>query len=326
MPQRKHYFLVLFLTLAAQSLVAQYTPLLSLSRYNWVSINPAVIEKSYIFNEKKPVLIQLAHRQPIAAIEDGPSLSFASVEIKPKVTLRQEAKGGFKAGIAFSNDKIGGFNKFGIAGNFSRFFHLGNETYLHLGISATFFSQQLDITKDDFKVPETKVILLQNEQALSGNLGIFYRYQNKFYTGISSPQLIHFNTTRGNRDFTNLPKERSFYWLIGGFVNLNRSKDESIIFEPTLMLRYTPHLLFQDFFINNPISGDLNLRFHFQHTFSLGIGYSTNKYLQSEVGIRLGDAPTVTFELAYQIPTGGQLRNLGQILEARCIIAIPSNN
>ncbi|MEM1118964.1 MAG: PorP/SprF family type IX secretion system membrane protein [Bacteroidota bacterium] len=326
-PQKILIILSFFLFAAPFGLLAQSNSSLALSRYNWTIINPAALEKAYLFNESERWQLQTAHRQSAIGLQNAPNLSFLAVDFKP-VTDREDEKEsvGHKFGFALLRDKFGAFHQIQTLLNYAIYLPLGSERFFHIGISGSFLTQQLNVTRQDFKIPEPKAPLLQNEDAFQANVGIYYRHLQRFYTGFSAPQRVKKKIKRGERTSSNLPRTISYYWISGGFIDLKRGKAKNYYLEPTLVMRYTPDVTFQRSFVNqpfnNPFSSDLTFRAHFlPQRFAVGVGYSTNGYTQTEFNFRFGDTPNLTCELAYQFSTR-QRTNFGSSFEVRVLFAI----
>lgn len=324
---RDQFFKLVFTSLClciAFTALAQQTPYLSFYRYNWQVVNPAAMDKSFIFNEHRPFIISGNYRQQWIGLEGAPKFFYASMEHKP--VNDQQFSYPIKWGFQGFGDVTDGYETYGGYGNFSYFIPFLNPRgqFLHIGISAGIIQQKTALDEGDFDIPEPDLNANVKWYA-DFAMGVFYRHKREWYVGISSPQVLSpvLGQTDGKRW---LPTERThhYYLMAGGFIEGYNFEG---ILEPSLWLRYAPGLGYQTLGNDIPVSADLNLRYHSyarvdQVTYWLGGGVGTSKYAHLEAGINFpfeaivnsaGDKLGVGF--IFSLPFGQNGLNLGNSLE-----------
>lgn len=113
--------------------------------------------------------------------------------------------------------------------------------------------------------------------------GIYYN-SDKFYVGLSSPQILE-NALPGNKDYqSKLNKQHFHLFLMTGYV---LALNEDFKLKPSLLLKGVK---------GAPVEGDVNLNLWIRNTFSIGAQYRTNAdvsglfELQATPQIRIGYA------------------------------------
>ncbi len=141
---------------------------------------------------------------------------------------------------------------------------------------------------------EEAVVTDNIENRFSPNVGLgVYYHSNKFYVGLSAPNLLeteHFdgsNTDANSPDF--LSKDRINFYLITGYViNLN----DELKFKPALLTKVVG---------GAPLQVDLSANFLFAERFSFGAAYRWDAALSALAGFQITDQ--IMVGLAYDKET-----------------------
>ena len=199
----RRYTIVLFLSLAAVTVRAQYD--VSFSHY-WAmepSFKPAAIGKEAKLNVAGAYAIQLA------GFEHNPKTMYAAADM-PFYAMNSY----HGVGIQFMNDAIGLFThkRFGLQYAYQPQLWGGK---LSLGVQATMLSETFDGSKldvidtSDRALPNSSV----NGTALDLSVGIYYKHRN-WYAGVS---VLHLNAPKVEIGERNEIDVTSTYYLTGGY-------------------------------------------------------------------------------------------------------------
>lgn len=308
---------------------AQLTPYQSFFQYNWQIINPAAIDKSYIYDEPREFIVSASYRKQWFGVANSPETYFVSVEHKSSGT-KNRFSSGVKYGFQAYRDKADDLSHNGFYGNFSYYFPIASSgKFIHIGTTVGFLWQQLNLNPNDFKVPEQSGFELPSRNFFDVNVGIFYRDKRKFYAGISIPQLLSLDFNDGFAPSEERQTQKFYNLILGGFIDSDTydrfGNGSTWVIEPSIWLRYTPGLTFQSLINDRPFSGDANLKFHYNQTIWFGSGYSTNQFLNLEFGIGKEldggvyghNSDKITIGASWQIPTGNRHVRLGNSFEIR---------
>lgn len=266
---------LLALGLAALPIVAahgQQLPLFALYRENWALLNPAGLSNHYLLNGKT-LSFGVTYRRQWVGLEDAPRTAAAQAEVViPKWRV---ATGG-----TVVDDRTGAMGRTAVHGKFAYLIAIGGRQAQTLSIGLAAGAVQYRVNPNDvqFRDPGDVVAgTAESRIVLDVGLGIFYHYADRFYAGVSIPQLLgseaEFRTDGGSYA---LEPVRHFYAAAGGYFNLAYSG--AAFLEPSVWLRYVGHA---------PFSADFNLRYQFNETFWLGAGGGTSKMLHLEFGLVL---------------------------------------
>lgn len=238
-----------------QSLFSQYL-------LNGFLINPAIAGT----DERSP--IQVASRSQWVGIDGAPSTQALSGHSSVGKT---ESIG--MGGILY-NDKFGPISQIGIHGAFSYRMNITPNTNLAMGLSLSAFQ---------YKLNEGGLnIINQNDNAITGktetvmapdaNVG-FYLYNEKYYVGLSSTQLIPYKLKLNETN--NLSHlVRHYYFLAGYRFKLG----EDLILEPSLLLKMTE---------TNPLQVEINAKLFYKKNYFLGFSYRTDDAAVAMLGITI---------------------------------------
>jgi type IX secretion system PorP/SprF family membrane protein len=110
------------------------------------------------------------------------------------------------------------------------------------------------------------------------SFGIFYRWKDKFYTGISVPQIMGLNINYHGLDGTaQIKKVQHLNFLIGGKIEWARG---NFSIDPIAALRWAK---------GGPPQGDIGLRFMMYKVFFIGTNYRSLNYQVFEGGFSVKD-------------------------------------
>lgn len=291
------------------TLFCQITPYQTFYQYNWQLINPAAVDKAFMFNEARPWVVNATYRNQWLNIEGSPTVFNLSFEHQP-ITAEAATQTGVRWGVNLFRDQLDAYNSTGFYGNFAYHFPVSEGKFIHFGTTVGFIGQQLDNNYLQFRETEVGGLFAPDSKYLDINLGIFYRDNQRFYAGVSMPQILTLNATDES-----VAIQRYYNFIAGGFIPLNKSsRTSTLMLEPYTWLRFVPDL---------PFSFDANVRLHYNQRFWLGTGYSNLQLLTIEFGLnrffqrgangifknRIG------LGVKSQIPLGGNLNYFGNSIE-----------
>lgn len=257
-------YVVLVFVLCNPVLAAgQQIPVLSQYMFNGLVINPAYA------GSKDYMSATLMVRKQWSGFDGAPSTQNASIH----GPLRKKKIG---LGLMISNDKIGIINQTDVYTSYA--YHLptgrGKLSFGLQGGISYFKSNFADLQYWDSDDP---VYALNSLTTLQPNFGFgMYYYQDKFYAGLSIPQLVSYDSIQT----FNFSKEeihhlsRHYYFNSGIIWQVNRD----FIIRPSVLVKYAQ---------NAPVQYDINLNLLLSNIFWVGASY------------RSGDAIVGIFE--YQV-------------------------
>jgi len=212
--------------------------------------------------------------------EDGPFTNYAQISQRLSVDRRGEK---FFWGGAFFMDDNTGLTSFTSAGiNTSYHQYLGNDSYIHAGISLRYTQNSLNSSEVFARDQGDQLIdNYQSRWYLNSGIGLFYS-SSLFYVGASLP-----NTVFRKPDTELALLSKHYYGVLGGYIHL---ADDDIYLEPSIWVRTADKLpLYYDlsltvnFYIENSgrrASGS----YHGKQVWA-GLGYDAAKALRAEAGI-----------------------------------------
>lgn len=296
--------------------IGQQTPYLKFFQQNWTMINPAAVDKSFIFQEQNPFILHAAYREQWIGLEGNPRLIFTGFEHQPA--------GGenYKWGFQVFSDQAGTLSTYGGYFNYAYGIPLDRRRShrLFIGMNGGLVRYGLNWRNLQLKDPNDPLdLIIKDVVYLDFNLGIFYQAGEKFYAGLSTPKSIFWQNTQiqsEERVKTNIVPV--VYFIGGAFLG----QPDQVLFEPSIWIRYSEGANYYTWFDQAPVSMDFNLRTYFRDRFWLGIGAGTNSQLSVDIGINktlpgiLGDtSDRLRIGMGYNIPVATNLLNLGHSLE-----------
>ncbi len=202
----KNYIFLLFIGLAG-TVSAQQISLNSQYLFNEMIVNPgATGAKDYI-----PV--QLNFRKQWTSFPGAPTTQFLSAH--SAIGKRM----GF--GGTLFNDVAGPSRRTGL--NINTAYHLQldakNNHTLGFGLGISLTQHLIDVTKLTTYLPDDPAVLrgYNNQMVPDANFGLFYRYKNKGFAGLSAYNLVQLNRDLYNFETTLANTMKRTYYFIGGY-------------------------------------------------------------------------------------------------------------
>lgn len=313
--------LLIFLT---NTLTGQQLEHYSFSNHNWQLFNPAAINYLNIAGEAQYTFIDGSFRKQWLGLKEAPTSYNVRFEKLPNIgSLRYIEEAPIKYGLYVSKDQTDAISTTNIYGNFAYLIRLNNNNYLSLGINAGVFQYKLEADKINFKDLSDPSAANQSQWHADFSLGAFYVAKEKFYLGFSIPQTFNFklNDRDAASGFFETERKQHLYFIGGGFIPLEITREGKSFIEPTILIRYVSLLKNEGLFNGLPFSTDLNLKLQI-NKFWGGVGFGASKNLHFELGTfvkdgRNGGGSDYLFKvgLAYNYPIGFNGVNLGQTAE-----------
>lgn len=229
--------------------------------YNTITINPA-------YAGSRGVMTALAlHRSQWLGFAGAPTTNMVSLH----TPLNNSNLG---LGIGFVNDAIGPLIENQFSTDFSYSLKLKNNNKLNFGLKASLFNRKFDtnlLDVYDVTDPTFQSDLVYN---LNPNFGIgAYYYSNKYYIGLSVPNLINTpNTVNSNIALGN---EYQHLYAIAGYV-FELNKD--VMFKPTVLFKGIK---------GAPLQTDVSANFMIYNKLTLGCAYRWNAAVSALAGFQV---------------------------------------
>lgn len=240
---------------------AQYTQYM----YNTLSVNPAYAGSRDAFSAL------LLYRSQWVGLDGAPETQTLNVHspvgASKKVGL----------GLSVVNDNIGPTHETYFDATFSYTLNTSETGELAFGIKGG--GHLLDVNYDELSQFNGGDPLLQNniENKFSPNVGIgvYYHSANKWYLGVSAPNLLE--TEHFDENALSVAQERINYYLIGGYV-----------FDLNADLKFKPSFLFKAV-QGAPLQADISFNGLIKEKFSLGLAYRWSAALSGMLGYQITD-------------------------------------
>jgi len=179
-------------------------------------------------------------------------------------------------GLTIINDKIGISDETTISVDFSYTIPINEDYKLAFGLKGTAHLLNVDYTK--LLVNNPSDILLQNniENRFSPNIGAgFYLYSDKFYAGISVPNMLETQHYDDNSATKSLAGERMHGYLITGYVF---DLTDNIKFKPAVLAKAVK---------GAPLQVDATGNFLFNERFTLGVAWRWDAAVSGLAGFQI---------------------------------------
>ena len=304
-------FIGIFLTFG--TLLAQQLPLYTLYRDNWPLLNPAGVNSQYILYEKDNNLSLSFRNQWMGTGLDGApytvTASYQRISPQHKVVL----------GASFTTDRADAISTTGAMASFAYRLPLDYSGHvLSFGLSAGIRQYKVDLKEITFRdINDIAAMEPQSQLFPDFSLGVFYNYEEKFYAGISVPQVFELNTSfRNTNGELSIGQVRHIYAIVGGYFSFLRNSAAFI--EPSVWVRSVPSIWGRGL-QGASLLADFNVRAQLNQAFWVGAGAGTSRMLHLETGVipadLLGKGSLMKIGLGYDYslyPYGG---DLGHTLE-----------
>jgi type IX secretion system PorP/SprF family membrane protein len=269
--------LAVILSLGSYCAIAQQDPMYTHYMYNTLVVNPGYAGSRDAFT--------------ITALHRSQWVDFKGAPVTQTLTMHAPLKNQhIGLGLALSNDKIGYNNNTSAFVDFSYIMKLNEKSKLALGLNAggnilqaRFTSVQLEQSSDP--VFQNNV---NNHFAPNFGFGAYY-YRERFYAGISAPNLLenNYSTVQMKDGSVSLGKEQRHYFFIAGAVfNLT----ENLAFKPTTLIKSTNA---------SPTQADITASFIIMKKLMLGVMYRTGDAFGALIGIDIAQQFHVGYSYDY---------------------------
>lgn len=317
MKMKKKIILIL-LIINALILRGQVSPLFSIYREQTATLNPAMPSTNYLISEYNNS-IAATYRYQWIGVEGAPVTQVLNWECLP-------TDKNILIGAHVVNDKTGNIGLTGVNGQFAYKIALSRteNRLLSIGMSAGVQSFYENLASDaaslSINVGNTR------QTVVDLNIGAYYHHDNRFYVGVSTPQLlgntIYLNSTEKTTRYS-VQKARQIYAVGGMYLDAPFFGNDGAYIEPNIWLRYLTD--------SHQFSMDVNVRAKISSSFWVGAGYNlTAKTINIETGTILAesiglDVGQVKIGMGFGIPMGGYLSGLGPIGEVHLCYAWGNN-
>mgnify|MGYP002631952840 CR=1 FL=1 len=271
--------LIAIICLTSMSAFAQQDAQSSMYFFNPLQFNPAYAGSRGSLN------ITGLTRAQWAGWDGAPRTQFLSIHAP--IVRKHIGVGG-----NLSYDKIGSRSGVNAMATFAYHMQLNNDGLkLSLGASAGIQQNQFDFSSLQV-VDNTDPNFLQSNSSLKANFGFgAYLYANKFYAGVSIPQLVKRSI---DNNAGNSFAQRHLYVMAGYVFKLNSVVD----IKPSLLMKYTG---------NGPLIADLNVSAHLYNKFWVGGMFRVYDAVGFNASYQIKDFCMVGY--AYDFPINGKLIN-----------------
>lgn len=316
--------ITLTLLLLPALLAGQQTPYFHFFQQNWTFVNPAAVDKSFIFKENNPFILHAGYREQWIGIKDAPRIYYVGFEHEPA------GDENYKWGFQFFGDQSGTLNTFGGYFNYSYSLKFPNSRNkrLYIGLNAGLIRYGIDQTQVRLQDPDDPIVTNARDIIYTDfSFGVFYQSNQQFYAGLSVPQTFALDLDNPNDDGRFVPEKiPHIYLVVGGFLGTSsgcrRCPSSDFMIEPSLWVKYTPGVTYFSVSDDLPISADLQIRAYYQRVFWVGAGYGTNRHLAIDFGINkpipaiIGDTEDrLRIGVGYTVPFQAVGLDLGHSVE-----------
>lgn len=249
---------------------AQYTQYM----YNTISVNPAYAGTRGVMS------ITGLHRSQWVGLEGAPRTQ--TLALNTPLGIRNRVG----LGVSVVNDQLGPADETYFNVDFSYSVPVSEEGKISFGLKAGTHLLNIDYEQLN-QYDDTDPAFNNNiDNKFSPNVGVgFYYYTNRFYLGLSAPNLLetrHFDKN-SNSSSALLAKERINYYLIAGHV-----------FDLSENLQFKPAVLSKVVF-GAPLQVDVSANFLLYERVILGAAYRWSAALSAMAGFHISDALMVGF-------------------------------
>lgn len=279
------YVLWLVTILSGFFAYGQQQPMYTQYMFNALVLNPA-----YAGSQETFTATAITRKQWVG-IEGAPeTLAFSAHS--PLDNLRERRRPGSRVslGLTLFHDRIAITSETGLLASYAYKLKLHNHAHFSFGLQGGISQFRMRYT--DLKLDDPKFALGDvNEWQPEFGAGLYYRAE-RFYAGISAPQLLRHKIAENKKTFPFSPH----YFLTTGYVfDLN----------PSVKLK--PSLLLKNF--SNVFQVDLNCNVFFNEILNLGLSWRS--YESMGMLIQLQAHPRLAFGYALDIPYRSGVSRLG---------------
>ena len=323
--KKKLPYIILFLSILwIRPLEAQQLGQHIFYQSNWQLINPAAINYVYFFEEKEKNTISASARKQWLGFPDSPTTFNVKYERIPHLRSRYNGKSddNMKFGGFINRDQAGAISSTSIFGNYAYYINTYDDISFGLGINAGFYQYRVNLEEINFEntsgFPDEMKL---NQWHADFAVGAFLVDPDNFYLGISIPQTFDIvaleNVNSGMFD----TKRSPHIYLIYGHIIRPGGITSSTYYEPSVLIKYVPGLVFQSIFEDFPVAVDVNFRTKTERFWG-GVGLSSSKTARIDVGMFFeqenfiyNSSDKYAIGLAYGLPLWGNGITFGHTVE-----------
>ncbi|MDX1271353.1 type IX secretion system membrane protein PorP/SprF [Bizionia paragorgiae] len=251
---------------------AQYTQYM----YNTMSVNPAYAGQRETFSAL------LLHRAQWVGLEGAPRTQTLNVH----APLDYDGRLGL--GVSIINDEIGPTKETHFDIDFSYTIHTSYDGRFSFGLKAGGHLMDVDYNKLNKYNPNDVLLQYNIENKFEPNVGVGFYYRNgdRWYVGLSAPNLLETDHFGNNDDqIYSVASEQIHYYLIGGYV-----------FDVNPDLKLKPAVLFKGV-QGAPLQADVSVNALLKDKLTLGVAYRWSAAFSGLLGYQL--TPDLMLGVAY---------------------------
>lgn len=265
---------VLLLIISCNSVVyAQQDSQFTQYMYNTISFNPAYAGTRNILS------FNILHRSQWIGIEGAPTTQTFS--------LNSPVGKNIGLGLSFYNDKIGPSSETIFSIDFSYQLKVSDEATFSFGLKGGVNNFNVDFNKLNIQDP-TDLSFRNNISQLSPIIGVGgYFYTDKWYVGISSPNLLstkHYDDS----SISKAVEVKNFYAIAGYVFELN----DKVKLKPATLLKVVE---------GAPVALDISANILYNEKLTIGVGYRFQSSINTLVALKVSDK--MKFGVAYDYDT-----------------------
>jgi len=276
--------LALVLPLGGLATYAQQLPMFTHYMYNTIAINPGYA------GSREALTVTALHRSQWVGFDGAPTTQTLTMH-SPIINQH------IGVGLSVLNDKIGPTNNTSIVADFAYRMKLTQKSKLALGLSAgaNIFQANINNLNLDQQNDDSFQNNVNNKTTPNVGFGAYYS-RERFYTGISTPNLIQNTYSQVNQtgETTLIVKEqRHYFFIAGAYIKIAHNLD----FKPTTLIKVTAAA---------PIQADLTASFIIMNKLLLGAMYRTGDAVGGLIGYDVTDQLHIgySYDWSYGLETG----------------------
>ncbi len=242
--------------------------------YNTVTVNPAYAGNRGVLS------FNSLYRSQWAGLNGAPkSLTFS---VNSPIGER-----GVGLGLSVIHDEIGPSTESNVTVDFSYTIPLSTKTELSFGLKGGMNLLNVDFGKLDIR-DRGELEFSQNiENRFSPNagLGVFLHFDDRWYVGLSSPNIL--STDHYDDSISSTASEKAHFYLIAGYVfEIN----EGLKFKPAILTKAVK---------GAPLAFDASANFLFNDRFTLGLSYRLDAAVSALAGFQINNRFMVGYAYDY---------------------------
>ncbi len=273
-------FFIIVLSLDA---TAQQDPQYTQYMYNMNVLNPAYA------GSRNTLSVGILGRTQWINIDGAPKT----------LTLAAHAPVGDKvgAGISIIADKIGPVQEQNVYADFSYTINTSNDGKLAFGIKAGLTLHSLDVGALNPNDPNDNAYIdFDNSTLPNIGAGVFY-YTDKFYAGLSLPNIIESKHFEKNNGLLTQASEKMHYFLTTGYVF---DVSETLKFKPSIMAKAVP---------GSPLSLDVSANFLLNDKLELGLSHRLDDSVSGLIGFAVAKGLRIGYAYDYTLSNLGDFNS-----------------